>query len=81
MANFVRKEFIRRHNLPLRSWKHPIRCVGFYGKEGVGSLVTQDWAGVIQLTTIFSKPVPLGSSFCVTRLGSISTIFGLPWLD
>ncbi|PLW22012.1 hypothetical protein PCANC_04360 [Puccinia coronata f. sp. avenae] len=49
--------------------------------EGVGGLVTQDWAGVIRLTTTDSTPVPLGSSFGVTRLGSIDAIFGLPWLD
>jgi hypothetical protein len=55
--------------------------VGFDGREGLGSLVTQDWAGVIWLLTLNSWPVPLGSSFGVTRLGSIEAIFSLPWLD
>ncbi|PLW13242.1 hypothetical protein PCANC_18023 [Puccinia coronata f. sp. avenae] len=47
MANFFSEEFIRCHVLPLWSQKHPICCVGFDGKEEVGGLVTQDWAGVI----------------------------------
>ncbi|PLW53245.1 hypothetical protein PCANC_07506 [Puccinia coronata f. sp. avenae] len=81
MANFISDEFVRRHNLPLWSQKNPIQCVGFDGKEGVGGLVTQDWVGVIRLSTTDSKPVTLGSSFGVTRLGSINVIFGLPWLD
>jgi hypothetical protein len=55
--------------------------VGFDGREGIGGLVTQDWARVICLSTIDLQPVPLGSSFGVTRLGSIDAIFGLPWLD
>ncbi|KAA1108748.1 hypothetical protein PGT21_023962 [Puccinia graminis f. sp. tritici] len=82
MANFVNESFIRKHDLPLRSRKKPIRCVGFAGSEGVGGIVKQDWpAGVIQLNTLSSKPFPLGCSFGVTRLGSINAIFGLPWLD
>ncbi|PLW15782.1 hypothetical protein PCANC_13464 [Puccinia coronata f. sp. avenae] len=48
---------------------------------GVGGLVTQDWAGVIQLLLIDSKQVPLSASFGITRLGSVDAIFGLPWLD
>jgi hypothetical protein len=55
--------------------------VGFDRKEGVGGLVTQDWAGVICLSMTNSKLVPLGSSFGVTQLGSINTIFSLLWLD
>ncbi|KAA1129112.1 hypothetical protein PGTUg99_029840 [Puccinia graminis f. sp. tritici] len=81
MANFVNESFIRKHDLPLRSRKKPLRCVGFAGSEGVGGIVTHDWAGVIQLNTLSSKPFPLGCSFGVTRLGSIDAIFGLPWLD
>jgi hypothetical protein len=81
MANFVSEEFIHQHDLKLCQHKNPIHCVGFNGREGVGGLVTQDWVGVIQLLSIKSKPVPLSSSFGVTRLGSIDTIFGLPWLD
>ncbi|PLW21548.1 hypothetical protein PCANC_03982 [Puccinia coronata f. sp. avenae] len=50
-------------------------------QEGVGGLVTQDWVGMLQLSTIDFKPVPVPSSFGVTRLGSVDSIFGLPWLD
>ncbi|PLW30877.1 hypothetical protein PCANC_20109 [Puccinia coronata f. sp. avenae] len=81
MANFVSEEFVRRHDLQLRQRKNPIRCVGFDGREGVGGLVTQDWVGVVHLSSLDAKPVPLASSFGVTRLGSIDAIFGLPWLD
>jgi hypothetical protein len=62
-------------------WKTPIQCVGFNGREGVGGVVTGDWAGMIQLLTINSKPFLLHGSFGVTRLGSVDTIFGLPWLE
>ncbi|PLW14564.1 hypothetical protein PCANC_15728 [Puccinia coronata f. sp. avenae] len=81
MANFINKGFIRKHDLKTRQRKHPIRCVGFDGRKGVGGLVTQDWAGSIQLSSIDSKPVPLSASFGITRLGSVDAIFGLPWLD
>ncbi|PLW40620.1 hypothetical protein PCANC_13025 [Puccinia coronata f. sp. avenae] len=81
MANFVSEEFVRRHDLQLRQRKNPIRCVGFDGREGVGGLVTQDWVGVVHLSSLDAKPVPLASLFGVTRLGSIDAIFGLPWLD
>jgi hypothetical protein len=81
MANFASKEFVRKHNLRLRQRKNPICCVGFDGREGFGGLVTQDWVGVVHLSSLDSKPVPLASSFGVTRLGSIDAIFGLPWLD
>ncbi|PLW50811.1 hypothetical protein PCANC_14322 [Puccinia coronata f. sp. avenae] len=66
MANFISEEFVRRHDLPLRTRKFPVRCVGFDGREGVGGLVTQDWAGIIRLSSLDSKPIPLGSSFGVT---------------
>ncbi|PLW44624.1 hypothetical protein PCASD_05160 [Puccinia coronata f. sp. avenae] len=81
MANFVNKGFIRRHSLGLQRRKTPIHCVGFDGQEAVGGVVTEDWAGRIQLLTIDSKPFSLPSSFGVTRLGSVDEIFGLPWLD
>jgi hypothetical protein len=81
MANFVNEGFIRKHNLRTRQQKSPIRCVGFNGREGVGSLVTQDWVGMIQLSSIDSTPVPVPSSFGITRLGSVDAICGLPWLD
>jgi hypothetical protein len=53
MANFINKGFVRKHDLRTQQRKHPVRCVGFDGREGVGRLVTQDWAGVIQLSSIF----------------------------
>jgi hypothetical protein len=81
MANFVNKGFIRRHLLGLQRRKTPIRCIGFDGQEAVGGVVTEDWAGRIQLLTIDSKPFLLPSLFGVTRLGSVDAIFGLPWLD
>ncbi|KAA1070417.1 hypothetical protein PGT21_011858 [Puccinia graminis f. sp. tritici] len=81
MANFVNESFVRQHDLKIRPRNTPIRCVGFDGREGVGGLVTQDWAGMIQLSTIDSKPFTLQSSFGITRLGSVDAIFGLPWLD
>lgn len=64
MANFVNKVFVRTY---------PVCCVGFDGREGFGGLVTQDWAGHIQLATLDSKLFTLQSLFGVT--------FGLPWLD
>jgi hypothetical protein len=79
MANFVNESFVRQHDLKIRPRNTPIRCVGFDGREGVGGLVTQDWAGMIQLSTIDSKPFTLQSSFGITRLGSVDAIFGLPW--
>ncbi|PLW27344.1 hypothetical protein PCANC_14237 [Puccinia coronata f. sp. avenae] len=36
---------------------------------------------MIQLSSIDSTPVPVPSSFGITRLGLVDTIFGLPWLD
>jgi hypothetical protein len=81
MANFINEGFICKHDLKTRQQKHPICCVGFDGFEEVGGLVTQDWAGVIQLLSINSKPVPLLASFGITCLGSVDAIFGLPWLD
>ncbi|KAA1067419.1 hypothetical protein PGT21_004710 [Puccinia graminis f. sp. tritici] len=81
MANFVNKSFVRQHDLKIRPRNTPIRCVGFDGREGVGGLVTQDWAGMIQLSSVDAKPFTLQSSFGITRLGSVDTIFGLPWLD
>jgi hypothetical protein len=81
MANFVNEGFIRKHDLRTRQQKSPIRCVGFDGRKGVGSLVTQDWVGMIQLSSIDSIPVLVPSSFGITRLGSVDAIFGLPWLD
>ncbi|KAA1090666.1 hypothetical protein PGT21_009749 [Puccinia graminis f. sp. tritici] len=81
MANFVNESFVRQHDLKMRPRNTPFRCVGFDGREGVGGLVTQDWAGMIQLSTIDSKPFTLQSSFGITRLGSVDAIFGLPWLD
>ncbi|PLW12523.1 hypothetical protein PCANC_23012 [Puccinia coronata f. sp. avenae] len=54
---------------------------GFDGRKGVGGLVTQDWVGMIQLSSIDLTPVPVPSSFGITRLGSVDAIFGLPWLD
>ena len=81
MANFINEGFVRRHDLKLRQRQHPIRCVGFDGKEGVGGLVTQDWAGIIHVSFVDATLVPLPSSFGVTQLGSVDTIFGLPWLD
>jgi hypothetical protein len=56
-------------------------CVGFDGQEVVGVVVTEDWAGQIQLSTIDSAPFSLPSSFGVTRLGSVGAISRLPWLD
>ncbi|PLW10102.1 hypothetical protein PCANC_20527 [Puccinia coronata f. sp. avenae] len=53
----------------------------FDGRKGVGGLVTQDWVGMIQLSSIKSTPFPVPSSFGITRLGSVDAIFGLPWLD
>ncbi|KAA1086247.1 hypothetical protein PGTUg99_013747 [Puccinia graminis f. sp. tritici] len=64
MANFVNESFIRQHNLKIRPRNNPIRCVGFDGREGVGGLVTQDWAGMIQLSSVDAKP------FTLQRLGS-----------
>jgi hypothetical protein len=55
--------------------------VGFNGQEGIRGLVTQDWVGIIQLSSLESRPIPLPGSFGITRLGSIDAIFGLPWLD
>ncbi|KAA1085761.1 hypothetical protein PGT21_018600 [Puccinia graminis f. sp. tritici] len=81
MANFVNESFVRQHGLKIRDRTTPIRCVGFDGREGVGGLVTRDWAGMIQLSSIDSKPFTLQSSFGITRLGSVDAIFGLPWLD
>ncbi|PLW56751.1 hypothetical protein PCANC_01715 [Puccinia coronata f. sp. avenae] len=81
MANFVNKGFVRRHALTLQQRKTPIRCVGFNGQEAVGGVVTEDWAGCIQLLTVDLTPFTLPSSFGVTRLGSVDAIFGLPWLD
>ncbi|KAA1079355.1 hypothetical protein PGT21_009054 [Puccinia graminis f. sp. tritici] len=81
MANFVNESFVRKYGLKVRDRTTPIRCVGFDGREGVGGLVTQDWAGMIQLSSIDSKPFTLQSSFGITRLGSVDAIFGLPWLD
>ncbi|PLW15392.1 hypothetical protein PCANC_20482 [Puccinia coronata f. sp. avenae] len=81
MANFVNKGFIRKHVLRTRQRKTPICCVGFDGCKGVGGLVTEDWVGMLQLSSVNSKPVPVPSSFGVTRLGLVDAIFGLPWLD
>ncbi|KAA1090535.1 hypothetical protein PGT21_004540 [Puccinia graminis f. sp. tritici] len=81
MANFVNESFVRQHDLKIRPRNTPIRCVGFDGREGVGGLVTQDWAGMIQLSSVDAKPFTLQSSFGITRLGSVDAIFGLPWLD
>ncbi|KAA1071645.1 hypothetical protein PGT21_013926 [Puccinia graminis f. sp. tritici] len=81
MANFVNESFVRQHDLKIRPRTTPIRCVGFDGREGFGGLVTQDWAGMIQLSSINSNPFTLQSSFGITRLGSVDAIFGLPWLD
>ncbi|PLW57879.1 hypothetical protein PCANC_00959 [Puccinia coronata f. sp. avenae] len=81
MANFVKERFICKYDLRTHQRKSPIGCVGFDGWEGVGGLVTQDWVGMLQLSTIDFKPVPVPSSFGVTRLGSVDSIFGLPWLD
>ncbi|PLW22287.1 hypothetical protein PCASD_16997 [Puccinia coronata f. sp. avenae] len=81
MANFVNEGFICRHELALRQRKTPIRCVGFNGQEAVGGIVSEDWAGTIQLSTNNAKPFALHSSFGVMRLGSVDAIFGLPWLD
>ncbi|KAA1101553.1 hypothetical protein PGT21_024223 [Puccinia graminis f. sp. tritici] len=81
MANFVNESFVRQHGLKIRDRNTPIRCVGFDGREGVGGLVTQDWVGMIQLSSIDAKPFTLQSSFGITRLGSVDAIFGLPWLD
>jgi hypothetical protein len=81
MANLINEGFICKHDLKTRQQKHPICCVGFNGREGVERIVTQDWAGVIQLSLIDLKPVPLLASFGITRLGSVDAIFGLPWLD
>ncbi|PLW13162.1 hypothetical protein PCANC_18628 [Puccinia coronata f. sp. avenae] len=81
MANFVNEGFIRKHDLRTQQQKSPIRCVGFDGRKGVGGLVTQDWVGMIQLSSIDSTPVLVPSSFGITRLGSVDAIFGLPWLD
>ncbi|KAA1077836.1 hypothetical protein PGT21_021690 [Puccinia graminis f. sp. tritici] len=81
MANFVNEHFVRQHDLKIRPRNTPIRCVGFDGREGVGGLVTQDWAGMIQLSSVDAKPFTLQSSFGITRLGSVDAIFGLPWLD
>ncbi|PLW16903.1 hypothetical protein PCANC_20151 [Puccinia coronata f. sp. avenae] len=66
MANFASKEFVRKHALRLRQRKNPICCVGFDGQEGFGGLVTQDWVGVVHLSSLNSKPVPLASLFGVT---------------
>ncbi|KAA1078166.1 hypothetical protein PGT21_029862 [Puccinia graminis f. sp. tritici] len=81
MANFVNESFVRQHDLKIRPRNTPIRCVGFDGREGVGGLVTQDWAGMIQLSSVDAKPFTLQSLFGITRLGSVDAIFGLPWLD
>jgi hypothetical protein len=81
MANFINKGFVWKYNLKTRQRKNPIRCVGFDGREGVRGLFTQDWVGVVQLSSLNSKPVPLPASFGITRLGLVNAIFGLPWLD
>jgi len=81
MANFVNEGFVRKHDFKTRQRRTPIRCVGFDGKEGVGGLVTQDWVGVIHVSSVDAVSVPLPCSFGVTRLGSVDAIFGLPWLD
>ncbi|PLW31237.1 hypothetical protein PCANC_23122 [Puccinia coronata f. sp. avenae] len=66
MANFINKGFVQKHHLQTQQQKHPVRCVGFDGREGLGGLVTQDWAGVIQLSSINSQPVLLQASFGIT---------------
>jgi hypothetical protein len=81
MANFINKGFVRKYDLKTRQRKNPICCVGFDGREGVGGLVTQDWVGVVQMSSLNSKPVPLPASFGVTCLGLVDAIFGLPWFD
>ncbi|PLW26792.1 hypothetical protein PCASD_25771 [Puccinia coronata f. sp. avenae] len=47
----------------------------------VGGVVTEDWVGPVQFSTIDSKPFSLQRLFGVTRLGLVDAIFGLPWLD
>jgi hypothetical protein len=81
MVNFINEGFVQKQGLDLRQRKTPIRCVGFDGQEAVGGVVTEDWAGLVQLSTVDARPFLLHSSFGVTRLGSVDAIFGLPWLD
>ncbi|KAI7967522.1 hypothetical protein MJO29_000799 [Puccinia striiformis f. sp. tritici] len=82
MANFINKKFITDHQLPMRLRKTPIRCIGFDGNEGIGGMVTHDWAGRIHVSsTDSSTSVPFPSSFGVTCLGNVDAIFGLPWLN
>ncbi|KAI7965679.1 hypothetical protein MJO29_001427 [Puccinia striiformis f. sp. tritici] len=81
-ANFINWKFIDNHQLPTRQRKTPIRCIGFDGNEGVGGTVTHDWAGRIHVSSVDSKEaIPFPSSFGVTCLGTVDTIFGLPWLN
>ena len=81
MANFISDRFIQENRLPSRKRKTAIQCVGFDGQPGVGGTVTHDWAGRITLSAIDNRPVQFNSTFGITRLGSVDTIFGLPWLD
>ena len=68
MANFINDGFVQKHDLKNCQQKHPVQCVGFDSKEGVGGLVTQDWAGVTQLYSIDSNPVLLQA--CLASLAS-----------
>jgi hypothetical protein len=81
MANFANGGFVLWHAFTLKQQKTPIQCVGFDGQEAVGGVVTEDWAGQIQFSMVNSTPFTLPSSFGVTWLGLVNTIFGLPWLD
>jgi hypothetical protein len=71
MVNFINKGFVRKHELNLRQWKTPIRCVGFDGREAVGGVVTEDWVGPVQFSTINLKPFSLQSLFGITWLGLV----------
>ncbi|KNZ55575.1 hypothetical protein VP01_2646g1 [Puccinia sorghi] len=58
MENLIDKLFVPKKKFGL--WQHcvPICCIGFDVQEGVGELVTQDWAQ-IQFLTLHLKPVLL----------------------
>ncbi|PLW57478.1 hypothetical protein PCANC_02618 [Puccinia coronata f. sp. avenae] len=77
MANFINKGSVRKFDLKTRQRKTPILCVGFDSREGIGGLVTQDWVGVVQLSSLDSKPVPLPASFGIICLGLVDAIFGI----
>ncbi|KNZ55674.1 hypothetical protein VP01_2614g1 [Puccinia sorghi] len=63
MANAVNEIFVQKHNLKFCQHQHPIQCVGFDGREGVGGLVTQDWVGYIHLSSTDATAILFPCSF------------------